>query len=115
MSATKDFEELLASLRSHGVRAVVVGGHAVAFHARPRFTKDIDILVEPTDANAKRLLAALEEFGFGLSFEEVWAGRVDGRFGDQSVSYIGKSELIRNKEAVARPQDLLDLAWLRGS
>lgn len=43
----------------------MVGAHAVAFHAKPRHTKDIDVLVEPTHENAERLLRALEEFGFG--------------------------------------------------
>ncbi len=43
---SKDFEELFAFLKSHGARALVIGGHAVAFHSKPRFTKDIDIFVE---------------------------------------------------------------------
>lgn len=60
-----DFEELFALLTTHGVKAVIVGAYAVAFHARPRYTKDLDILVEPTAENARRVLAALEEFGFG--------------------------------------------------
>lgn len=64
-SATKDFEELFACLTAHGVRALVVGGYAVAFHARPRYTKDLDIFVEPSAENAERLIQALEHFGFG--------------------------------------------------
>jgi hypothetical protein len=43
----------------------VIGAFALAYHARPRYTKDIDILIEPTTDNAKRLLIALDEFGFG--------------------------------------------------
>lgn len=43
----------------------MVGGYAVAFHGRPRFTKDIDVFVEPSLENAERLLAALADFGFG--------------------------------------------------
>jgi hypothetical protein len=61
----KDFEDLFACLMRHGVKALIVGAHAVAFHAKPRFTKDIDILVEPTLENAQRLVSALEELGFG--------------------------------------------------
>lgn len=57
-----DFEELIASLNAHRVRYLIVGAYAVAFHARPRATKDIDILVDPTPANAKRVIAALAEF-----------------------------------------------------
>ena len=41
-----DFEEFIASLNAHRVRYLVVGGYAVGFHARPRATKDIDILVD---------------------------------------------------------------------
>lgn len=65
MTANRDFEELLECLRRRGVRALVVGGHAVAFHAKPRYTKDIDLFVEPTADNAERLLKALDDFGFG--------------------------------------------------
>lgn len=62
---TKDFEDLFACLRRHGVKALVVGAHAVAFHAKPRYTKDIDILIEPSEENARLLMGALKEFGFG--------------------------------------------------
>lgn len=65
MKVNQDFSELLACLTRHGVRALVVGAHALAFHARPRYTKDLDVFVEPTAANAARLLQALDAFGFG--------------------------------------------------
>jgi hypothetical protein len=52
-------------LNRHGAKALVVGAHAVAFHAKPRFTKDLDLFVEPSAENARRLLRALEDFGFG--------------------------------------------------
>lgn len=142
---TKDFEELFACFRHRNVKAVVVGGYAVAFHGQPRFTKDIDVFIEPSPENAERLLAALDDFGFsglglaavdfspsgkivqlgvapnrvdlltvldGVTFDEVWAGRVAGPYGSQVVDYIGLPELIRNKRASGRPQDLLDLAGL---
>lgn len=41
MIESKDFEELFASLKDHDVRYLVVGGYAVAVHARPRFTDDL--------------------------------------------------------------------------
>jgi hypothetical protein len=62
---TKDFEELLRFFDSHGAKAVIVGAHAVAYHAKPRYTKDLDVLVEPSPENARRVLDALEDFGFG--------------------------------------------------
>jgi uncharacterized nucleotidyltransferase DUF6036 len=50
---------------SHGAKAVVVGAHAVAFYAKPRSTRDLDVFVEPTHENAERVLDALTDFGFG--------------------------------------------------
>jgi hypothetical protein len=57
-----DFVAFVGSLNEHRVRFLVVGGYAVAFHARPRATKDVHVLVDPTVANAKRLLRALADF-----------------------------------------------------
>jgi len=57
--ASRDYEEFIAALNAHGVRYLVAGAHAVAFCARPRATKDLDILIEPTPTNARRVLAAL--------------------------------------------------------
>ena len=65
MKTEKDYEEFLELLNKHNVRYCIIGAFALAFHSRPRYTKDMDILVEPTIANAKRLLIALDEFGFG--------------------------------------------------
>ena len=145
MNGSKDFEELFGFFNARKVRALVVGAYAVAFHAKPRFTKDIDILLEPTSENAQRLLSALEDFGFGalgltvedysqpgrivqlgyppnridlltsiqgVSFDEAWDGRVEARYGNEPVFYLGKTELIRNKQTAGRPQDQLDLRWL---
>lgn len=62
---TRDFQDLLSLFERHGVRFVVVGGYAVAAHGHPRYTKDIDLWVEPTADNAPRVVAAIAEFGFG--------------------------------------------------
>jgi hypothetical protein len=35
--ATKEFEELPGCLKRHGARFVIVGAHAVACHAKPRY------------------------------------------------------------------------------
>ena len=64
--ASQDYEEFIAALNDHGVRYLIVGAHAVAFHARPRATKDLDILLEPTRANAQKALAALRDFFGGV-------------------------------------------------
>lgn len=67
----KDFEEFFRFINEYSVRYVVIGSFAVAFHALPRYTKDIDVLVEPTEENAGKLMKALEAFGFdGIGLAE---------------------------------------------
>jgi hypothetical protein len=58
-----DFKELLSAFNAHQVRYLIVGGYAVSFHAQPRATKDIDILIDPCLENGRAVLAALVEFG----------------------------------------------------
>jgi hypothetical protein len=48
------------------VRFLIVGGYAVAFHGRPRATKDLDVWVEASPENAPRVLRALRAFGAPL-------------------------------------------------
>ena len=57
-----DFEEFLAALNARRARYVVGGAHALAFHAIPRATKDIDIFFAPTAPNAARIEAAIRDF-----------------------------------------------------
>jgi hypothetical protein len=61
-----DFKELLSAFNAHNVKYLVVGGYAVSFHAQPRATKDLDLLVKPDAENAKALFAALTQFGAPL-------------------------------------------------
>jgi predicted nucleotidyltransferase len=62
-----DFKEFLRLLRDHGVRHLVIGGYAVAYHGYPRATDDLDIWVSPDPANAMRTFAALRAFGFAAT------------------------------------------------
>lgn len=64
MKTERDFEELLRLFNKNKVRYCIIGAFAVAFYARPRYTKDLDILVGPDIKNGKKIVAALEEFGF---------------------------------------------------
>lgn len=59
-----DLSAFLCCLALHRVRFVVIGAHVLATLGRPRYTDDLDVLVEPTPANAKRLAAAFREFGY---------------------------------------------------
>ncbi len=61
----KDFEELLRLFNRHKVKYCVVGAFAVAFYAIPRYTKDLDLLVDPSVQNGERIIKALKAFGFG--------------------------------------------------
>lgn len=65
MRIEKDFEELLELLNRNKVKYCIIGSFAVAFHAKPRYTKDIDLLIEPNNENAEKILTSLNDFGFG--------------------------------------------------
>jgi|JRYL01.1.fsa_nt_gb hypothetical protein len=67
----RDYRDLLAAFCDHEVRFLIVGGYAVTFHARPRFTKDLDLWVDPVEANARRVVAALQAFGAPLNAHGV--------------------------------------------
>ena len=148
MEVQQDFKKLLELFNAHKVEYVIVGGYALAFHGAPRYTGDIDILVRPDDENARKVLAALDEFGFGsvgleksdftdftdsgkvvqlgvppiridiissltgVSWEEAFSDRVKGKYGDIPVYYLGRSQFISNKRAIARKKDLADLEAL---
>jgi len=60
----QDFKEFIQSLNNNGVRYLVIGGYAVAFHGHPHYTKDIDIWISMDAENAAKIVKALEQFGF---------------------------------------------------
>ena len=71
MALNKDWREFLELLNSRGVDYVIVGAQSLAFHGRPRYTGDLDVLIRPTADNARRLLDVLTQFGFaGSGFNE---------------------------------------------
>jgi hypothetical protein len=50
----------------------------------------------------------------GVTFEEAWENRVEGTIdGEVTASVISREDLIRNKLATGREQDLLDAKVLR--
>ncbi|MDI6758708.1 MAG: hypothetical protein QMD94_03435 [Candidatus Omnitrophota bacterium] len=61
-----DYKELLKSLNRHKVRYLIVGAYAVMYYTEPRYSKDIDIWIEPVIENARKVCAALKEFGAPL-------------------------------------------------
>jgi uncharacterized nucleotidyltransferase DUF6036 len=61
-----DFLDLLTALSAADARFLVVGGYAVGVHGWPRATKDLDVWIEASADNAKRVMQALRDFGAPL-------------------------------------------------
>ena len=49
----------------------------------------------------------------GLSFNEIWENKVTGEYGLVTVSYISLNNLLINKKASGRPQDIADFEELK--
>ncbi len=74
-----DTEGLLKSLNAHRARFVIIGATAFPVHGYARSTLDIDLFIEPTEENAKRVLAALSDFGYDvtdLTVEDVLTKKI---------------------------------------
>ena len=62
----QDFVDLLRAFKDADVRFLVVGAYALAHHGRPRATGDLDVWVDATPDNARRVMHALSAFGAPL-------------------------------------------------
>jgi hypothetical protein len=74
-----DFSDFVAALNGNHVEYVIVGSFALAFHGSPRATGDIDFWIQPTTSNAKALIKALGDFGFGgldITEEDIVSGKI---------------------------------------
>lgn len=49
----------------------------------------------------------------GVSFDEAWTTRKTIEFKGRAIHFIGRDELVRNKQAVGRPKDIADVSRLR--
>ena len=65
MEVEQDFRDLFELFNAHDVAYTIVEAHAPAFHGAPRYTGDIEGFVRADGENAKRIVRALGEFGFG--------------------------------------------------
>jgi hypothetical protein len=65
MKLSQDLREFIELLNSRKIKYVLVGGHAVAYHGFPRFTGDIDFLIDASPENAARTAVMVSDFGFG--------------------------------------------------
>jgi len=102
-----DIKALIHLFIKHKVKFAVCGGHAVAHHGYPRMTMDVDLLIEPSEENANRIIAALDQFGFGnagIPIEAFTREKTAITLGQQpnqvdlltSMSNVSASEIIRN-------------------
>ncbi len=145
MDLHPDFRDLLAEFVGADVRFVVLGGYAVGHHAKPRATKDLDLLLSREGDNLQRAATALARFGAsgsvvadvrslgsdeivymgvppvhvdmmaradGIDTEEVIVRAVRVDVGGLLIPFISLEDLIANKRAAGRPQDLADVASL---
>jgi hypothetical protein len=62
----QDFVDLLRAFSARNVRFLIVGAYALGVHGRPRATGDLDVWIDPTPDNARRLMQALADFGAPL-------------------------------------------------
>lgn len=65
MVLNKDFKEFIESLNDNEVEYLVIGGYAVNIHGYPRYTKDLDFWIKPSQQNLRKLTRAIDDFGFG--------------------------------------------------
>lgn len=142
MDAVQDFEDILELFSRHRVRYLIVGGLAFIYHAKPRYTKDIDLWLDADSDNVLRANRALEDFGspslmtvddpdeilqlgvapnridllratIPLNFTEVWPRRIESRYGKAPANWIDLESLLAIKSAIDHPRHQEDARVLR--
>jgi len=142
MNAVGDFEDMLALLGKHKVRYLVIGGLAFIYHAKPRYTKDMDLWIDHTLENVTRANKALAEFGSpilldadmpedilqlgvapdridiflripGARFSTAWKKRIVGSYGKARANWVDLEGLIRIKSRIKEPRHQEDVRVLR--
>lgn len=142
VDTVRDFEDLLELLERYGARYLVIGGLAFIFHAKPRYTKDMDLWIDSDPENVHRANQALAAFGSpflldparsdeilqlgvapnridllrgpeGPTFEEAWLQRVDSTYGGTTAHWIGLDALIDIKSRIDDPRHREDARILR--
>jgi hypothetical protein len=137
-----DFEDMLELLDRHGVRYLIIGGLAFIYHAKPRYTKDMDLWIDPEPENVVRANAALTDFGspqllaednadeilqlgaapnridllretVELEFATAWERRIEGRYGRARAYWIDLDSLIAIKSRIDHPRHREDVRILR--
>ncbi len=142
MNAVADFEDILQLFAEHRVRYLIIGGLAFIYHAKPRYTKDIDLWVDPDPENVARVNRALGEFGspslinaddtdeilqlgnaphridilrgiVGIDFEPAWRKRIRGAYGEAPANWVDLDSLIEIKSRIDHPRHREDVRVLK--
>ena len=142
METVRDFEDMLKLLDRHEVRYLIVGGLAFIYHAKPRYTKDMDLWLAPDPDNVERANAALAKFGSPylldpadteeilqlgvapnridllrnpghLDFDVAWQRRIESRYGRARALWIDLDSLIEIKSRIDLPRHQEDARVLR--
>ena len=132
MNVFQEFKRLVLELEQQAVRYALVGGVAMAFYTEPRFTRDIDLLVDTEDFEKTRDI--LEKDGYFESasprtFPEVAIElhrflKVTGEHDEMLIDVlVAKNEevrrIIRNaveaesEEGSVKLANKRDLIWLK--
>jgi hypothetical protein len=67
IALAKDFKEFLKSLNSNNVEYLLIGGYAAGIYGYVRATNDLDVWVNMSPENARKIDRALRQFGFAAT------------------------------------------------
>jgi len=142
METIQDFEDMLRLLEKYSVKYLIMGGLAFVYHAKPRYTKDMDLWIEPSPENVRRTNSALAEFGSpllldaekveeilqlgvapdridlhihvpGARFEQAWKKHIRGWYGNVKAKWIDLDNLVRIKTRIDDPRHQEDVRVLK--
>jgi predicted nucleotidyltransferase len=103
MDLHPDFRDLLSALAGTNAEYLVVGGWAVGYHAEPRFTKDLDVFIGPSDENLQAVAMALEQFGAPAAIVDTLRS-----LGPDEFVYLGAApvrvDILRRVDGVTFPE-----------
>ena len=114
----RDFVEMLSALSAAGVEFLIVGAHALAalrVFGAPLHDLTRDDLLRPDTVFQIGVVPCRIDILTtisGIEFDDAWPGRLPLALEDLSVACIGRDDLLANKRAAGRPQDLADVARL---
>ena len=136
------YADVFTRLEREGVRYVVTSGVAVVLHGHVRPVADLDVVIDPSPAEAERALRALAGCGFVPSiplpltmltvlrmfdhsgrevdvffryhvpFDQLWANSQRVRVGDCVTRIVSLEHLLLAKRINGRAHDLSDIAAL---